>query len=201
MELVIPYQFSALTISSETGHFCPCIIQRHLSWSGLKHGVRASTRLLKSRTMSTRRICSQAAVWWKTLAFVHSFPQSHRGCHMLHICLTLLDGFLNACGVEPNTFLCVCVKVAGYEDRCGLAQLVFSGRCRILPDITCKNQLGCEGRSALCGQSVIDDELVWYFCYESVPPVSNCVCVADDRVAGEHTWRPVGVKLPHFVLS
>lgn len=57
--------------------------------------------------MSARQISNRAAVWWKTLAFVQSFPQSHRGCHMPSICLTGLDGFLNACGVEPNTFLCV----------------------------------------------------------------------------------------------
>lgn len=71
----------------------------------LEHGA---FTLLRSKTIRSRQISSGAAVWWKTLVFVQSFPQSHRGCHMLSICLSVLDGFLKACGVEPNTFLCVC---------------------------------------------------------------------------------------------
>lgn len=67
----------------------------------LEHAASALTPLLRVKQGQFPR---RAAVWWRTLTFVQPGP-SHRGCHTLSICVTVLDGFLNACGVEPNTFL------------------------------------------------------------------------------------------------
>lgn len=122
----------------------------------LEHGASA---LLRSEAIRSRQISSRAAVWWKKkrepLAFVHFFPQSHRGCHMLSVCLKVVDGFLRACGPEPNTFLRVCVKITGYKDKCSIAALMFP------PLITRINPLSCGGQSYTCMCILFSMALKW----------------------------------------
>lgn len=74
----------------------------------LEHGASA---LLRSEAIRSRQISSRAAVWWKkreALAFVHIFPQSHRGCHRLSICLRLSMAFWKHVGRnQTHSYVCV----------------------------------------------------------------------------------------------